>query len=205
MRIGGLIPFTLIDYPGKIAATMFTQGCNFRCPFCHNAELLPIDVSAGALMPEDEFFSFLEQKRGKLEGLVVSGGEPTLQPDLLPFFARVKSLGFLTKLDTNGSRPDVLKKLFAERVVDFVAMDIKAPPAKYHQLAGVRAPLGKVCESIILIAHSGLEHQFRTTVVPSLLSEADVKAIEAMVPAGSPYVRQRFRPEKTLANWQKMG
>lgn len=199
MRIAGLIPFTLTDYPGKVAGVVFTQGCNFRCPFCHNAELLPVDVPDSSLMPEEEIFSFLEQRRGKLEGIVITGGEPTVQPDLMPFLIKIRSLGFLAKLDTNGSRPDVLKKLFAERAVDFVAMDIKAPPAKYNQLAGVKAPLGKVLESIVLIAHSGVPHQFRTTVVPSLLSETDVQAIEAMVPQGSPYVRQRFRPEKTLA------
>ena len=198
MRIGGLNSFSLSDFPGHVAAMVFTQGCNFRCPYCHNGSLIPMNPSTGELIPEEEVFLFLEKRRTQLNSVVVSGGEPTLQPDLSVFFHRVSSMGYQIKLDTNGSRPEVLAELFLEGLVDFIAMDIKAPLELYDRLTGVRAPKEQLKESIALIAQSGIDHEFRTTVVKPLLSESDLQAIQAMVPYGSRHRLQEFRPENAL-------
>ncbi|MFC1854725.1 anaerobic ribonucleoside-triphosphate reductase activating protein [Candidatus Dependentiae bacterium] len=224
MKIAGLQPFTLTDYPGKIAAIIFTQGCNFRCPFCHNGALLPPEPQSGKLMPEDAFFEFLEKRRGKLDGVVVSGGEPTLQSDLAEFAAKIKTMGFLVKLDTNGSRPKVLKNLLKKGLVDFVAMDIKAPFEKYGILTGLednccrpQASLGyarqagldlgsktskkivsAIKESIKNIAASGVEHLFRTTFVDKLMSRKDLEKIKNMVPKSSKWIVQKFEKENAL-------
>lgn len=201
MRIGGLVRFSLSDYPGLPAAVVFTQGCNFRCPFCHNAGLLPsTPLGAGDddTLPEAEVWRFLEARAGKLAGLVVSGGEPTLQPDLADFCRRAKALGYRVKLDTNGTRPDVVAGLLEAGLVDFVAMDVKAPASGYDRLSGVRTPMARLWESLRLIAASGLPHQFRTTNVEPLLSQGDLDAIRAMIPAGSPHTINAFRPELAL-------
>jgi pyruvate formate lyase activating enzyme len=198
VRIGGLNSFSLSDFPGHVAAVVFTQGCNFRCPYCHNGSLIPMVPSTGALIPLEEVFRFLDMRRGQLNGVVVSGGEPTLQPDISLFFHGIRSMGYQIKLDTNGSRPKVLAELFMEGLVDFIAMDIKAPFAIYDRMAGVRAPKEQLEESIALIAQSGINHEFRTTVVEPLLSEDDLQAIQAMVPQGSRHRLQEFRPENAL-------
>ena len=198
MRFGGFQPFTLCDFPGRTAAIAFTQGCNFRCPFCHNGALLPLLVPEEQLVPESVVLDHLRRRRGQLEGLVVTGGEPTLQQALPTFLRRVKALGFLVKLDTNGSRPAMLKALLDEKLVDFVAMDVKAPLHKYALLAGVEAPALSIEESIAVIKWSGVEHHFRTTRVPGLLSSSDLQIIEHALPAGSTHVIQRFRPEHAL-------
>ena len=130
MRIGGLQKSSLIDYPGKICAIVFTIGCNFRCPYCHNPEL--VDETAEELS-QDEFFAFLEKRIGKLDAVTITGGEPTLHNDLVPFIIKIKELGFLVKLDSNGTHPDVLAQLISEKSVDYIAMDIKAPLQKYTQ------------------------------------------------------------------------
>jgi pyruvate formate lyase activating enzyme len=195
VKIGGLVRSSLSDYPGVPAAVVFTQGCNFRCPFCHNAGLL---ASEGATMPEPELWDFLAARRGKLGGVVISGGEPTLQPDLPDVCRRLKALGYRVKLDTNGSRPDVLAALFAEGLVDFVAMDVKAPASGYDRLAGVHAPIARIWESLNLIATCGLPHEFRTTNVAPLLSADDLDAVRAMIPASSPHRVNAFRPELAL-------
>ena len=131
MILGGYQKLTLIDYPGKIATTVFTVGCSFRCPFCHNPELVLSSQFAGHRMDlEKEFFEFLKKRKGKIEGVCITGGEPTIQPDLIEFIKKIKKLGFLVKLDTNGTRPDVLKKLLDAKLLDFMAMDIKNQPEK---------------------------------------------------------------------------
>lgn len=135
MQIGGLQKFSLLDYPGKISAVVFTQGCNFRCPYCHNPELVD-PARYQECLPEEEIFSFLETRRGKLEAVTVTGGEPTLQKSLAPFLRRIKDMGFLVKLDTNGSRPDVLEELLRQKLIDYIAMDIKAPLEKYEAVTG---------------------------------------------------------------------
>ena len=198
MRFGGFQPFTLSDFPGRTAAIAFTQGCNFRCPFCHNGALLPLLVPEEELVPESVVLDHLHRRKGQLDGLVVTGGEPTLQQALPTFLRRVKSMGFQVKLDTNGSRPEMLKALLHERLVDFVAMDVKAPLHKYALLAGVATPTPAIEESMAAIKWSGVEHHFRTTHVPGLLSSSDLHSIEAALPAGSVHVIQRFRPEHAL-------
>jgi pyruvate formate lyase activating enzyme len=198
MRIGGLNSFSLSDFPGHVAAVVFMQGCNFRCPYCHNGSLIPMDPPTSALIPLEEVFLFLEKRRGQLNGVVVSGGEPTLQSDISLFFHRVRSMGYQIKLDTNGSRPEALAELLMEGLVDFIAMDIKAPFELYGRLTGVCAPKEQLEESIALIAQSGIDHEFRTTVVEPLLSERDLQAIQAMVPYGSRHRLQEFRPENAF-------
>ena len=198
MRFGGFQPFTLSDYPGRTAAIAFTQGCNFRCPFCHNGALLSMLVPEEDLVPESVVLEHLHQRRRRLDGLVVTGGEPTLQPALSAFLRKVKAMGFLVKLDTNGSGPTLLKALLDEKLVDFVAMDIKAPPHKYPLLTGVSAPMQAIEESIAAITWSGVEHQFRTTHVPGLLTSGDVQSIVNALPDGAAHVVQRFRPEHAL-------
>jgi pyruvate formate lyase activating enzyme len=157
-----------------------------------------MNPSTGELIPQEEVFLFLEKRRTQLNGVVISGGEPTLQPDLSVFFHRVSSMGYKIKLDTNGSRPEALAELLMEGLMDFIAMDIKAPFALYDHMTGVCTPKEQLEESIALIAQSGIDHEFRTTVVEPLLSEDDLQAIQAMVPHGSRHRLQEFRPENAL-------
>ncbi len=198
MRFGGFQPFSLSDYPGHIAAIAFAQGCNFRCPFCHNGDLLSFDPYEKTLYPEREILNMLRKRQGKLEGLVVTGGEPTLQLDLPRFLKLVKDIGYKIKLDTNGSQPLMLSRLIADRLVDYIAMDIKAPLAKYNRLSGTTVATERIEESIAIIAWSKLPHHFRTTAVTPLLTPADMHAIQQMVPSGSELVIQTFNPENAL-------
>ena len=198
MKIGGLSKFSLSDFPGKVAAAVFTQGCNFRCPYCHNGSLLSTDVFEFCLIPEEEFFEFLQSRNKHLDGIVVSGGEPTIQADLPEFLARIKSEGFLVKLDTNGSQPQVLREVLQSKLVDFVAMDVKASLAIYDRLTGVRTPISQILESIELIARSKVAHQFRTTVVKALLSPKDIDSIGKLIPSGSAHRLQKFCPQHAL-------
>ena len=195
MRIGGLNTFSLSDFPGRIAAVVFAQGCNFRCPYCHNASLLPCHVPPNLLICEDEALGFLRVRRGRLDAVVVSGGEPCIQPDLPTFLGQIKAMGFPVKLDTNGSRPEFLRELLKKNLVDYIAMDIKAPLHILDHLSGVRAPIRQIKESIELISRSGVEHEFRTTVVEPLLSPMDIRSIQKLVPAGSAHRLQKFCPE----------
>jgi pyruvate formate lyase activating enzyme len=201
VNLGGLVPFTLTDYPGRVAAVVFTQGCNFRCPFCHNGRLLSLAVAADGHWSEREVLRFLQTRASQLDGVVVSGGEPTLQPDLPRFLNRVKALGYAVKLDTNGSRPDVLRHLLCEHLVDFVAMDVKAPWDHYARLAGVPVDTAALRASVQLLAQSGIAHEFRTTVVPPLLTAADLAEIANALPADSMYRRQPFRSAQAMAAW----
>lgn len=185
MRIGGFSPFSLTDYAGHIAAIVFTQGCNFTCPYCHNKSLIPMHQNPSFHLEEADLFSFLEQRNNKLDSVVISGGEPTLQPDLLPFLKKIKDLNLLVKIYTNGTRPGVLKALIQKQLVDYVAMDIKAPFEIYSQLAGVKIKTGLVKESMEMIAKSGIPHEFRTTWFKPLLNETHIKRIRKMIPIGS--------------------
>ena len=180
MRIGGRIKFTLIDYPGRVAAVVFTQGCNFRCRFCHNPELVYPHLIQES-MPEEEVLAFLRRRRGALEGVVVTGGEPTLQTDLLDFLAKVKALGYFIKLDTNGSKPEVVKAAIERKLVDFIAMDLKAPFSKYSLITGVEFEQHTLQESMDLIRQSGLPYEFRTTYDKEVLTDADIDAISDSV------------------------
>ena len=180
MKIGGLIKFTLIDFPGTPAAIVFTQGCNFRCRYCHNPELVYPHLFQEPVA-EEEIKAFLTRRQGTLEGVVISGGEPTLQPDLVRFMSEVKAMGYKTKLDTNGSRPDVLQELLEKKLVDFIAMDLKAPLDKYCLITGVDANATILQRSMDLIRQSGLPYEFRTTYDKEVLTDADISAISQLV------------------------
>ncbi len=195
MRIGGLQEFSLIDYPGKMAAVVFTQGCNLRCPYCHNSELALPELY-GPLIPEEEVLQFLGRRVGKLEGVVVTGGEPTLQKDLTAFLQRVKSLGFLVKLDTNGSQPGIVKRILESKLVDYVAMDVKASLDNYARLAGRPISLEDIRLSIELLRNSGVACEFRTTLVKPLHGRPDkeISRIREFIGEVSCYRLQRFVP-----------
>lgn len=197
MKIAGLQKVSLMDYPGKISATVFTQGCNFRCPYCHNPELVDPERYQECL-PEDEIFSYLEKRRGKLEAVTITGGEPTIQNGLLSFAQRVRAMGYLVKVDTNGSKPGALEELIRHKLPDYIAMDIKAPLAKYASVT--RAPVKgeTIRQSIEIIRASGINCEFRTTVVKSQLEEADILAIGALIKNAPLYVMQRYVPNKPL-------
>lgn len=165
MRISGLQKMTLLDYPGKIACTVFLGGCNFRCPFCHNGELLD---AADAVMQTQELLAFLAKRKGLLDAVCISGGEPTLQPDLAGLLERIREMGYLIKLDTNGSRPEVLKDLVERGLLDYVAMDIKNSPERYGQTAGAQVELEKIEQSIRYLLEDHVDYELRTTVVAQL-------------------------------------
>ena len=190
--IGGLQKTSLLDFPKKIAAIVFTQGCNFRCGYCHNAELL--DFSADAKVKEDEFFDFLKTRKGKLDGVVITGGEPTVQSGLKDFVLKIKDLGFEVKLDTNGTNPKVLNEL--NGLIDYIAMDIKAPFSKYEMITGVRVNIGNIKESIDFIMSSDIDYEFRTTVVKSQLEFGDFEEIGKQIKGAKKYYLQKFVPSK---------
>ena len=190
MKISGLQPVTASDFPGRLAAIVFTQGCNFHCPFCHNSSLLPMD--ADSLIGEDTVFDFLHKRQKLLDGVVISGGEPCLQDDLAGFCRQVKKMGFTVKLDTNGSRPAVIEELLDGNLVDFIAMDIKAPLSRLAELTGTVSHGPQIRRSISLIAASTVDHLFRTTDVKPLLSAEDHRGIKKLVPPGSRHVVQPF-------------
>ncbi len=198
MKIGGLNKFSLSDFPGLVAAVVFAQGCNFRCPWCHNGSLIPTNVPASSLIPEQKVFDFLEGPSNQLDGVVITGGEPTIQPDLSEFIHRIIAMDILVKLDTNGSRPEVLRRLLEEKLIDYIAMDIKAPLDIYDRLTGVQTPIRRIEESVELIAGSGIAHEFRTTVVEPLLLPEDVLSIRKLIPPTSTHHQQKFRPEHAL-------
>jgi pyruvate formate lyase activating enzyme len=195
LLIGGFQAFSLSDYPGKAAAIVFTQGCNFRCPFCHNSSLIPLGEDSGESFSVTDLLRQLRERRTLLDGVVVTGGEPTIQSGLPQFLRTVREMGYAVKLDTNGSRPKMLRRLLAEGLVDYIAMDVKAPLRCYDRLTGVSAPLRAIRGSIKIIARSGIPHEFRTTVVKPLLSENDISSIRETIPAGSRHTLQVFNPE----------
>ncbi|HEQ72674.1 MAG TPA: anaerobic ribonucleoside-triphosphate reductase activating protein [Spirochaetia bacterium] len=194
MQIGGIHRFSLIDYPAKTACVVFTQGCNLRCPYCHNPELIRPDARAHRLLT-GPIFDFLEERKGKLDAVVITGGEPTLQPDLPDFIREIIRRGYLVKLDTNGTNPVLLEKLLADNLLSYVALDIKAPLDRYAPFApdGLEETVGKaVGKSVALVRGSGTAHEFRTTMVRKLLSPADVTLIAEYIQGASRYVLQRF-------------
>ncbi len=197
MIIGGFQKFSLIDYPGKICAIVFTQGCNFRCPFCHNPELVDCRLFLSPI-PEEEIFSFLEKRKGKIDAVEITGGEPTLQKDLADFAGKIKNMGYLVKLDTNGSNPGVIENMISEKLVDYIAMDIKAPLQKYGEIVRADIDIRKIERSINLIMQSGLDYEFRTTLVKSLLSKEDIIDIGKTIQGAKHYILQKFVPSKTL-------
>ncbi|MCX6765077.1 MAG: anaerobic ribonucleoside-triphosphate reductase activating protein [Candidatus Nealsonbacteria bacterium] len=207
MIIGGLQKLTLIDYPGKLAATVFLAGCNFRCPWCYSSELvLPAKIKSQPKVSQNEFFEFLNGKKGLLEGVVICGGEPTLNKDLMEFIGKIKEMGFTVKLDTNGSNPEILKELLEKKMIDYVAMDIKAPKEKYKELTGKKIDLASINKSVDLLlslpinarSQKSADYEFRTTLVPNLLNKEDIISISRWISGAERYYIQNFRPEKNI-------
>jgi len=198
MNIGGYIKSSLIDFPGTISCVVFTQGCNFHCPYCHNPDLVPMNRRKDELVSSDSIFSFLERRKGLLDGVVVTGGEPTLQKGLIDFLRRVKVMGFRVKLDTNGSRPQVLRVLFAENLVDYVAMDVKTSPGLYSPVLWDRVAPEVLKESIGIIMGSSITYEFRTTCVRPFTDERTIAEIVSCIEGAARYVLQPFKASRTL-------
>jgi len=190
MRIAGLNRLTLLDYPEKVAATVFIEGCNLRCPFCHNASLAQGGVEE---IPEEEVLCFLEKRRGVLDGVCVSGGEPLLQTDLAGFLVRIKALSYSVKLDTNGCFPERLKDIVSSKLVDYVAMDIKSAPNAYEDAVGVPGfDAAPVLESVSFLLSSEVDYEFRTTVARGLHTEALLIVAARAIRGAKRYYLQQF-------------
>ncbi len=190
MIISGFQKFSLIDYPNFPCAVIFTQGCNFCCPYCHNATLIPMDKEKG--YSYRDVFSFLSRRRSVLKTVCITGGEPTIHNDLDEFITEIVSMDYQVKLDTNGSRPKTLQKLINSNLISYVAMDIKAPEKKYPLLSGVHFPFHLIAESIHIIANSNLPHHFRTTIDPERLDTSDIELIRKMIPSTSAFKLQEM-------------
>jgi pyruvate formate lyase activating enzyme len=205
MLIKGLQKLTLLDYPGKIACTVFLGGCNFRCPFCHNGSLV-LPERMGETMAMEDFFAFLDSRRGRLQGVCVSGGEPTLQADLPEFLSEIKARGFAVKLDTNGTNPEMLFSLINDGLVDYVAMDVKNSPKKYLQTTGLNAEcrmqnselIDRVRESASLLMQGRVDFEFRTTLMKELHTEEDIRAIGEWLRGNEKLFLQTYRDEGDL-------
>ena len=192
MEICGFQRLTLLDYPGRTACTIFTGGCNFRCPFCHNASLV-IDIDKSGQISEDEFFDYLKKRQGVLDGVGITGGEPLLHPEIVPFCEKIKSLDYDIKLDTNGSRPALLRELIDKGLVDYVAMDIKNSREKYAITAGIKNfDLAPIEESVSLLLENRVDYEFRTTVVNELHEKADFEKIAQWIQGAKRYFLQNF-------------
>lgn len=200
MKLAGLQKTSVIDFPDQISAVVFTQGCNFYCPYCHNSQLIPMKSSAEEqLMPTDYFFKFLHQRKNLLDGVTITGGEPLLQPDLKEFILKIKEdYNLLIKLDTNGSRPAELKELIEADLIDYLAVDIKFSWSNYQKLAP-KTVISKIKESVKMIIDSDLKYEFRTTVVPGLHDRDEIAEIAGQIKGAAQYFIQNFRPVNTLA------
>ena len=195
MLLKGLEKLTLIDYPGNMACTVFVFGCNFRCGFCHNPELVIDD--GREIIKQEDFFNFLKERKEFLEGVCITGGEPTLYDELPDFIRKIKEMGYLVKLDTNGTNPDMLEKLIKEKLIDYIAMDVKAPIEKYEKIANAEVDKKKIKKSVEIIKNSGLDYEFRTTATPDLIQDDFLKIAEWLKGSKNYYIQQ-FRPIKTL-------
>ena len=197
MKIHGLQKMTLLDFPGHVACTVFLGGCDWRCPFCHNYELA--SGAAPAVMTQEELFAFLEKRKGILDGVAFTGGEPLLRPSLPDVLAKVREMGFAVKLDTNGAHPEALGRILEERLADYVAMDIKNSPEKYALTCGVeKVDLDAVTKSIHLLMDSGTDYEFRTTVVAELHGEDDFHRIGSWIRGARHMYLQCFTDRDTV-------
>jgi pyruvate formate lyase activating enzyme len=195
MKIGGIQKTSLLDYPDIISAIVWTIGCNFRCPFCYNKEIVLGNVKP---ISEKEVFSFLEMRKGMLEGLVITGGEPLIQKDISDFCKDVKKLNYLIKIDTNGTNPEKLEELIEKNLVDYVAMDIKASKKKYDKLTNTKVNIKKIEESIKILQNSNIDYEFRTTFVPKLLTKDDIIEIAKWLKDSKKFYLQQFKPNLPL-------
>ncbi|HWR64113.1 MAG TPA: anaerobic ribonucleoside-triphosphate reductase activating protein [Candidatus Thermoplasmatota archaeon] len=195
MKIGGFQKTSLLDYPDRISAIVWTSGCNFRCPFCYNKNLA---LGTAELFPQDEILSFLSKRKALLEGVVISGGEPLLHDDLIDFIKRIKDLRLLVKIDTNGAFPERLSELLEQQLVDYVAMDVKAPKKKYPELTGVDIDLSKIEASIDLLKTQAPAYEFKTTFIPGLLTKEDIIEIAQWLKGADTYFLQQFKIKTPL-------
>jgi len=197
MKIGGLQKTSLLDYPDTLSAIIWTAGCNFRCPFCYNKNLV---LGKTEIISEETILSFIEKRRDVLEGLSISGGEPLLQEDIVDFTKKVKQLNYLIKIDTNGAFPEKLKELIDKKLVDYVSMDVKAPKKKYAQLAGVKIDISKIEQSIDLIKNEATDYEFKTTIVPGMLDKKDIVEIAKWLEGSKQFYLQQFKSDSPLVS-----
>ena len=197
MNISGFTKLTLIDYPKKLACIVFTQGCNYNCAFCQNSGLIKCEKES--LIDQDSIFKYLEKRKNILEGVVISGGEPTIQPKLYDFIKKIKKIGMLVKLDTNGSNPDVIKKLIEERLIDYIAMDVKNVFDEYNPIVNLRrVNIENIKESIELIKNSGVEHEFRTTIMKNYHNVDNLAKICEYLGKNEKYYLQNFEDSENV-------
>ena len=205
MIIGGLEKLSLIDFPGHPSAIVFTQGCNFRCHFCYNPMIVcsTVDeknIENHSLSGEDDFFTFLKSRQGKLEGVVVTGGEPTIHKDIKQFIKKIKDMGFLVKLDSNGTNPEVLLDLIGSKLLDYIAMDIKSHEEGYDKVVGVKADFNKISESVKIIMEGGVPYEFRTTLVPGLHVKEDIAKMGEIIKGADNWMLQTFKSNTDLVD-----
>jgi pyruvate formate lyase activating enzyme len=199
MKVGGLQKTSLQDYPDEVSSIIWTISCNFSCPFCYNKDLVEGNITE---IPEEDILSFLEKRKKLIDGLVISGGEPLLQKDLKNFCKKVKKLSYKIKIDTNGSYPEKLKELIDEKLIDYIAMDIKAPKKKYNKLTNVKIDIKKIEKSIEIIKNSKLDYEFRTTIVPSLLMMKDIIEIAKWLKGAEKFYLQQFKMDTPLISYK---
>lgn len=199
MKIYGMQKLTLTDYPGKMASILFTGGCNFSCPFCHNSELIK-DIKEDVIS-EDEIFDYLKKRKNMLDGVVITGGEPTINNDLIPFIKEIKNLGYLVKLDTNGYLPDVLEDIIREGIVDYIAMDIKNSLERYPETVGLmKIDETRIKKSISLIISSSIDYEFRTTLSLELHDKDSIKGIGELIKGAKKLFLQKFVDSENVPN-----
>ncbi|MDD2677840.1 MAG: anaerobic ribonucleoside-triphosphate reductase activating protein [Candidatus Paceibacterota bacterium] len=199
MFFGGLQKTTLVDYPGKVAATLFTLGCNFRCPYCHNPELvLPELIKNQPKISQKDVLEFLEERKNLLEGICLTGGEPLIHKEIKDFIKTVKAMGYLIKLDTNGSFPDILENLIEEKLIDYVAMDIKGPKKKYEFFLFDSVPLANIEKSVKILKKGRVDYEFRTTLAPEILDEKDIIDLVNWIKPARRYFLQNFQAKKNV-------
>lgn len=197
MKIGAIQKTSLIEFPGLISCIVFTQGCNFRCHYCHNPELV-LPEKFGDIIPEEEFFHFLDRRKKYIEGVCITGGEPSIQPDIIDFIKKIKERKFKVKFDTNGSIPEIIEILLKENLVDYLSLDIKGPFEKYQIITNVNVDIVKIKKSIDLVKNSKIEYEFRTTVVKNQLEISDFEKIGEIIKGTKKYYLQKFIPSKLV-------
>ncbi len=197
MKIGGFQKTSLLDYPDRISAIVWTSGCNFRCPFCYNKSLA---LGTAELFPEEEILSFLSKRKALIEGVVISGGEPLLHDDIIDFVKKIKNLQLLVKIDTNGSFPERLNELLDQQLVDYVAMDVKAPKKKYQQLTDVKIDISTIEATINIIRKKAPGYEFKTTFIPTLLTKEDIIEIAHWLNGADSYFLQQFKMKAPLVS-----
>ena len=201
MIIAGLQKTSLLDYPKKVSAIIFTQGCNFRCPFCYNPNLVT-RINKKDIISQKEIFEFLAKRKKVLDAVVITGGEPTTHNNLSAFIKKIKKLDYLVKLDTNGTNPAMLKKILGSNLIDYIAMDIKAPLRKYAKVVNMKVNIRKISQSIRLIMASNIAYEFRSTILPTLHTKDDIEKMAELIRGAKRYYLQKFQPTGNLNNQQ---